>query len=70
VVIGGGAIQGGQVYGATSADGTDVAKDACSLGDVYATLYKGLGVDPGTKIRDNLGRPLEIANGTPLKGLV
>jgi hypothetical protein len=70
IVLGGGAINGGQVYGATSADGTDVAKDACTLGDVFATLYKGLGVDPATKIRDNLGRPLEIADGKPLKGLV
>lgn len=70
VVIGGGAIQGGQVYGATSADGTDVAKDPCTLGDLYATLFKGLGVDPATKVRDNIGRPIEIADGKPLKGLV
>jgi Protein of unknown function (DUF1501) len=70
VVIGGGAIKGGQVYGATSADGMDVAKDACTLGDLFTTVYKGLGVDPSTKIRDNLGRPLEIAVGKPLAGLV
>jgi hypothetical protein len=25
-----------------------------------------LGLDPGTKVRDNLGRPLEIAEGKPL----
>jgi hypothetical protein len=70
VVVGGGAIKGGQVYGATSKDGMDVAKDPVSLGDLFATIYKGLGIDPATKIRDNLGRPLEIAEGKPLKGLV
>jgi hypothetical protein len=70
VVLGGGAIQGGQVYGATSKDGMDVADSPASLGDLFATVYKGLGIDPGTKIRDNLGRPLEIAEGKPLKGLV
>jgi len=70
VVVGGGGIKGGQVYGATSADGTDVAKDGCSIGDLFATVYKALGLDPETKIRDNLGRPLAIADGKPLKGLV
>jgi Protein of unknown function (DUF1501) len=71
VVGGGGAIQGGQVYGSTSKDGTDVASDKCTVADLFATVYKGLGLDPATKIRDNLGRPLTIANeGTPLKGLV
>jgi hypothetical protein len=70
VVIGGGALQGGQVYGATTKDGMDIDKDACSLGDLFATVYKGLGLDPSTQIRDNLGRPLPIADGKPLKGLV
>jgi hypothetical protein len=69
VVLGGGAIQGGQVYGSTTSDGTDIKDDKCSIGDVFATVYKGLGLDPATKIRDNLGRPLEIADGKPLKGL-
>jgi hypothetical protein len=70
VVLGGGALQGGHVYGATSKDGMDVADSPCSVGDLFATVFKGLGLDPGTKIRDNLGRPMSIADGQPLKGLV
>jgi uncharacterized protein (DUF1501 family) len=70
VVIGGGAIKGGQTYGATDADGTSVKDGACSVGDLFATVYKGLGLDPDTKVRDNLGRPLSIADGKPLKGVV
>jgi hypothetical protein len=71
VVLGGGAIQGGQIFGATSKDGMEIkGDDVAKIGDVFATVFKGLGVDPGTKIRDNLGRPLEIADGKPLKGLV
>jgi uncharacterized protein (DUF1501 family) len=70
VVVGGGALKGGVAYGATGKDGTDVATDPCSIGDLFATVYKGLGLDPATKIRDNLGRPLEISEGKPLKGLV
>jgi uncharacterized protein (DUF1501 family) len=70
VVVGGGAIQGGQIYGSTGKDGTDVGNDPCSVGDLFATVYKGLGLDPSTQIRDNLGRPLAISEGKPLKGLV
>lgn len=69
IVLGGGAIQGGQIFGATNKDGMDIQGDKATIGDVFATLFKGLGVDPGTKVRDNLGRPLEIADGKPLKGL-
>jgi uncharacterized protein (DUF1501 family) len=70
VVVGGGGIQGGQVYGSTSSDGMDVGKDPCLVGDLFATVYKGLGLDPATQIRDNLGRPMPISEGKPLKGLV
>jgi uncharacterized protein (DUF1501 family) len=70
VVLGGGAIKGGQAYGSTSKDGTEVVDNSCTVGDLFATVYKGLGLDPGTKVRDNLGRPLEIADGKPLVGLV
>jgi len=70
VMVGGGAIKGGVAYGATSKDGMDIDKDPVRIGDLYATLYKGLGIDPSTKVRDNLGRPLEIAEGKPVAGLV
>ena len=64
------AIKGGQSYGSTSKDGMDIKDKPCSIGDVFATLYKGLGLDPATQVRDNLGRPLSIADGKPLAGLV
>ncbi len=70
IVIGGGAIKGGQTYGATTPDGMDVADKPCSIGDVYATLFAGLGLEPSTQIRDNLGRPTAIAEGKPLAGLI
>lgn len=72
VVVGGGAIKGGQTYGATTADGMDVdnKKDGpVSIGDLFATVYKGLGIDPTTQVRDNLGRPLAIADGKPIAQL-
>lgn len=69
VVVGGGDIKGGIVYGATNADGTGVTKDEVTVHDLYATLYKGLGIDPtpetNASIRDNLGRPYYIAGEKP-----
>ncbi len=60
IVVGGGAIRGGQAYGATDADGLAVARDPVGIGDVFATLYRALGVDPGTQVRDPIGRPFPI----------
>ena len=70
VALGGGAIKGGQVYGSTTKDGMDIQDNKATLGDLFATVYKGMGLDAGTQIRDNLGRPLPIADGQPIKGLV
>jgi hypothetical protein len=70
VVLGGGGIKGGLTFGATSKDGMDIAENPVTVGDVYATLFKGLGLDPETKVRDNLGRPLAITDGKPIKALL
>jgi uncharacterized protein (DUF1501 family) len=72
VVLGGGGIKGGQVYGSTSKDGTEVGNNPCTVGDLFATLYKALGIDPSLQIRDNLGRPHSISgeNGHPIEALV
>jgi hypothetical protein len=72
VVVGGGAIKGGQVHGSTNKDGTDIASNPCSVGDLFATLYKALGIDPALQIRDPIGRPHNISgdNGKPIEGLV
>jgi len=75
VVVGGGLIRGGQAHGATDADGMAVARDPASIGDVFATIYRGLGIDPTTQVRDPIGRPFPIAGlqngvvGRPINGL-
>lgn len=69
VVVGGGNIKGGIAYGSTSADGMDVTDKKVGILDLYATLYKGLGIDPtpetNASVRDNLGRPYYIAGDKP-----
>jgi len=62
VVVGGGAIKGGMVYGSTNKDGDDIKEGKVGVADLFATVYKGLGLDPTTRIRDNLGRPLPLAS--------
>jgi uncharacterized protein (DUF1501 family) len=71
VVVGGGGIQGGRVHGATTADGMDVARDRVNIGDVFATIYRGLGIDPANQVRDPIGRPFAIAGlqGRPINSL-
>ncbi len=70
VALGGGALKSGQVIGATDAEGMSVSGDPYTVGDLFATLYKGLGLDPAHQIRDNLGRPMPIAEGKPIGQLV
>ena len=71
VVVGGGAMQGGQAYGSTDEDGMAVADDPVRIADVFATVYKGMGIDPSTQVRDAIGRPFAIAGltGRPLAPL-
>jgi uncharacterized protein (DUF1501 family) len=71
VVLGGGAIKGGQVYGSTDSDGGSVKDNEVKIGDLFATVYKGMGIDPSAQIRDNLGRPTAIAgdNVKPISAL-
>ena len=75
VMVGGGAIKGGQAYGATDKDGLSVAQNEVKVPDLFATVYQALGINPHPKvaeIRDNLGRQFEIASkeGKVIKELV
>ncbi|HEY7158003.1 MAG TPA: DUF1501 domain-containing protein, partial [Gemmataceae bacterium] len=49
VVLAGGGVKGGQVYGSSDLDGKDVKDDAVSEGDLFATIYTALGVNPRAK---------------------
>jgi hypothetical protein len=62
IILGGGALKGGQAYGETDAGNTSVTKDPVGVKELFATLYHALGIDPKTQIRDPLGRPLGIAD--------
>jgi Protein of unknown function (DUF1501)/TAT (twin-arginine translocation) pathway signal sequence len=46
IVLAGGGIQGGQVYGATDAEGKSVKDNPVTEGDLFATIYTALGINP------------------------
>ena len=63
LVVGGGGIRGGQIVGASDDRGAYVAERPTSIGDLYATVYKAMGIDWGKTYMTPVGRPIYIANG-------
>ncbi len=49
VVLVGGGVKGGQIYGASDADGKTVKDDPVSEGDLFATIYAALGINHRAK---------------------
>jgi hypothetical protein len=66
----GGGIRGGQAFGRTSADGTEVEDGKVDVGDVLATLATALGVDPDHENLSDQGRPIKIAEGDPIRAVL
>jgi hypothetical protein len=59
----GAGIRGGTVYGASDAQAAYVKDMPVSTGDICATIYRCLGIDPEMTVPDRAGRPVPIANG-------
>jgi hypothetical protein len=61
-VLSGGGVKGGQMYGATSKDGTTVTENAVSVPNFVATICQGIGLDPTKQNMSNVGRPIPLAD--------
>lgn len=70
VLLAGGGVKRGSVYGASDKSGAYPDRDAVRPDDLAATMFSLLGIDPRTEVRDNLNRPLPIAAGKPVSGLL
>ena len=76
LLMAGGGIQGGQVVGVSDERGAQVAERMVTVGDVFATIYKALGIDWTKTYIHPTGRPLYIANslddkmGQPVRELI
>jgi hypothetical protein len=71
-ILAGGGLKGGQVIGATDRQGGRVVSRPVHYQDVFATLYRTLGIDPSaTTLIDPNGRPQHLLEcGEPLRELV
>ncbi len=57
VFFAGGGVQSGQVIGVSDAQGAYPLTEGFGPADIAATIYHGIGIDPGTRILDQQNRP-------------
>ncbi len=69
VMLAGGGVRGGQVYGASDKIGANPVLSPVSPADLGATMYDLLGVDPATEIRDRQDRPFPLSTGRAIRSL-
>jgi hypothetical protein len=76
IALGGGGIRAGQVVGKSDERGAYCVERQVSLGDIFATVYKAMGIQWDKEYMTPVGRPIKIANslndatGEPIKELV
>lgn len=69
VLLAGGGVTGGAVYGASDRIGAYPACDPVTPGDLAATIFWRFGLDPATELPDRAGQPHRLATGEPLRRL-
>ncbi len=69
VVLAGGGIHGGAVYGSSDKLGAYPETDPVTPGDLAATLFWRFGIDPKQEMADLAGRPYKLAEGQPIERL-
>ncbi|MCH2210948.1 MAG: DUF1501 domain-containing protein [Fuerstiella sp.] len=70
VVMAGGGIRGGQVYGASDEIGAYPKDYPVSPHDIGATIFHLLGIDTNQMLRDASGRPHYVCHGDAISGLI
>ena len=69
VLLAGGGVRGGAIYGASDRHGAYPATDPVTPGDLAATIFWRFGIDPAAEIHDQATRPYRVAEGQPLTRL-
>ena len=62
-LLAGGGVKRGMVLGATDAQAAYPTERPVSAGDMAATIYQLLGIDPNMTVQDLSGRPIHIHHG-------
>lgn len=68
-VFAGAGVRGGQAIGQSDRNGAYPASRPYTAGDFAATIYRSMGIDPETELRDRLDRPIRLGDGTPIDPL-
>jgi Protein of unknown function (DUF1501) len=69
ILLAGGGIRGGMVYGASDRHGMYPDRDPVTPADVAATIYERFGISPRTEIHDTTGRPYRLSDGRAISVL-
>jgi hypothetical protein len=69
VVLAGAGVKRGCVYSNSDRIGAYPVGTPHTPGDLAATIFWALGLDPATEIHDRLGRPFKLAEGQPMTGV-
>jgi len=70
-LVGGGDLRKGVLLGETDPAGErETPQDPIPVPDLYATVLKGLGIDPSYQVDTPIGRPICYSDGTPIDRLL
>jgi uncharacterized protein (DUF1501 family) len=69
VVMAGGGVAAGATYGQSDRHGAYPIADAVTPADLAATVFWRFGIDWRHEIRDSLGRPMPLAEGSPISAI-
>jgi hypothetical protein len=69
-LLAGGGVRRGHIHGTSDKLGAYPASDPVRPDDLAATLFHLLGIDPRTEVYDALHRPLAVAQGEPITGVL
>lgn len=71
IFFAGAGVRDGQVIGATDKQGAYPLSPGFSPGDVAATIYRALGIDPAQRLYDQQRRPhFVLPDGDPIQGVI
>ncbi|GDY09642.1 hypothetical protein LBMAG52_31280 [Planctomycetia bacterium] len=69
IVLAGAGVKRGFVYSESDRLSEYPASNPHSPGDLAATIFSSLGLNPHTHIHDRNGRPYPLADGEPIEGV-
>jgi uncharacterized protein (DUF1501 family) len=70
-LLAGGGVKSGMVLGSTDKHAAYPVEHRVSAGDIVATIYQLLGIDPQLTVPDLSGRPIHVAHGgTPIRDVI